>query len=137
MLWQLQKLLSPEEAGDALDSNIECFHKASAIIKILLTSKVTLHFAHSSAALACEKYSVHVYLCCMCMTVTQHSRSPALVDETLFECGQNMHGNLCIHGGFLMKHYLLVLAKTYPVRVLDNWSLEASDSEPNELWSLR
>ena len=41
VLWQLQKLLSPEEAGNALDSNIECFHAASAIIKILLTSKVT------------------------------------------------------------------------------------------------
>ena len=44
VLWQLQKLLSPEEAADALDSNIECFHKASAIIKILLTSKV--HACH-------------------------------------------------------------------------------------------
>ena len=41
ILWQLQKLLSPEEAGEALDTNIECFHKSLAIIKILLTSKVT------------------------------------------------------------------------------------------------
>ena len=41
ILWQLQKLLSLEEAGEALDTNIECFHKSLAIIKILLTSKVT------------------------------------------------------------------------------------------------
>lgn len=40
VLWQLQKLLSPEEALEALDSNTECFHKARAIVKILLTSKV-------------------------------------------------------------------------------------------------
>ena len=46
MLWHLQKLLSPEEAHDALDSNIECFHKASAIIKILLTSKVSYMYMY-------------------------------------------------------------------------------------------
>ena len=40
VLWQLQKLLSPEEAGRALDSNLQHFHSAQAIIKILLTSKV-------------------------------------------------------------------------------------------------
>lgn len=40
VLWQLQKLLSPEEAGHALDSNLQYFHSVQAIIKILLTSKV-------------------------------------------------------------------------------------------------
>ena len=40
ILWQLQKLLSPEEAGETLDANIECFHRANSINKILLTSKV-------------------------------------------------------------------------------------------------
>ena len=40
VLWQLQRLLSPEEALEALDSNVECFHQAGAIGKILLTSKV-------------------------------------------------------------------------------------------------
>lgn len=51
VLWQLQKLLSPEEALDALDSNTECFHKAGAIVKILLTSKVNCTYVH-----------VHVYM---------------------------------------------------------------------------
>ena len=56
VLWQLQKLLSAEEAGEALDSNIECFHNSHAIIKILLTSKVpgtVMYYVHVSAHCKC------------------------------------------------------------------------------------
>ena len=51
VLWQLQKLLSPEEALEALDSNTECFHKAGAIVKILLTSKVNCMLLYSRGGL--------------------------------------------------------------------------------------
>ena len=68
MLWQLQKLLSPEEAGEALDSNIDCFHKAKAIVKILLTSKVCKHvytFVYVQYSLHASKHLsiLHVHVC--------------------------------------------------------------------------